>query len=63
MSKPGEWPLSSTITRVKGCYWCLGMEGQIAEKSKVDLVGSYDPGPVGGKGLKKGVKPADLILR
>jgi hypothetical protein len=39
------------------------MEGQIAEKSKVDLVGSYDPGPVGGKGLKKGVKPADLILR
>jgi type 1 glutamine amidotransferase len=43
-----------------GCYWALGMESQIDAKSNVDLVGSYDPGPVGGKGLKKGVKPSDL---
>jgi type 1 glutamine amidotransferase len=46
-----------------GCYWALGMESQIDAKSNVDLVGSYEPGPVGGKGLKKGLKPSDLILR
>lgn len=42
------------------CYWGLGLESKIDEKSSVDLVGPYDPGPVGGKGLKKGVKPSDL---
>jgi hypothetical protein len=36
------------------------MEAQIDPKSTMDLVGPYDPGPVGGKGLKKGVKPSDL---
>jgi hypothetical protein len=42
------------------CYWCLGMESRIDAAAKVDMVGAYEPGPVGGKGLKKGVKPADL---
>jgi len=32
------------------CYWGMGMEGQIDEKSKMDLVGPYDPGPVAAKG-------------
>jgi type 1 glutamine amidotransferase len=45
------------------CYWALGMEGRIDEKSKVDLVGPYNPGPAGGNGLKKGVKPSDLIQK
>jgi type 1 glutamine amidotransferase len=45
------------------CYWALGMEGRIDEKSKVDLVGSYNPGPAGSNGLKKGVKPSDLIQK
>ena len=45
------------------CYWALGMEGRIDEKSKVDLVGSYNPGPAGGNGLKKGIKPSDLIQK
>jgi type 1 glutamine amidotransferase len=45
---------------VNACYWGLGLESKIDEKSNVDLVGAYDPGPVGGKGLKKGVKPLDL---
>lgn len=45
------------------CYWALGMEGRIDEKSKVDLVGSYNPGPAGGNGLKKGIKPSDLIRK
>jgi len=41
-------------------YWCLGMEDQIAEKSRMDIVGAYAPGPIGGKGLRVGVKPSDL---
>ena len=42
------------------CYWELGMEAQIDPKSKLDFVGPYDPGPVWGKGLKKGIKPSEL---
>jgi hypothetical protein len=48
---------------VNACYWALGMEGRINEKSNVELVGPYDPGPAGGKGLRKGVKPSDLVLK
>lgn len=43
-----------------GCYWAMGMEAAIDGKSKVDIVGPYEPGPVGGKGLRKGLRPADL---
>jgi type 1 glutamine amidotransferase len=42
------------------CYWCMGLEERISDKGIVDLVGAYDPGPVGGAGLRKGVKPSDL---
>lgn len=42
---------------VNAVYWGLGMEDKIDPAGKVDLVGSYDPGPVGAKGLRKGVKP------
>lgn len=45
------------------CYWCLGLEAKIDASSNVGLVGTYDPGPVGGKGLRPGVKPSDLTLR
>jgi hypothetical protein len=45
------------------CYWCLGLESKIEAAATVEMVGTYNPGPVGGKGLKKGVKPADLSLR
>jgi hypothetical protein len=38
------------------------MEEQIDPAAKVEIVGVYQPGEVGGKGLKKGVKPADLTL-
>lgn len=44
---------------VNACYWCLGMETVIPAKSRVDLVGKYDPNPIGVGGHKKGVKPAD----
>jgi type 1 glutamine amidotransferase len=46
-----------------GCYWAMGLEDKIDPKSDVALIGPYEPGPIGGKGLKKGVKPADLILK
>ncbi len=48
---------------VNGCYWCLRMEGKIDGSSKVDLVGTYDPGPVGAAGLRKDIKPSELALR
>ncbi len=48
---------------VNACYWALGMEKRIDARSRVDMVGTYDPGPPGAKGLRKGVKPADLTGR
>lgn len=45
---------------VNACYWAMGLEGKIDPTSSVELVGAYDPGPVGAKGLRKGLKPADL---
>jgi hypothetical protein len=47
---------------VNAAYWCMGMEGKIADKSKVDLVGPYEPSPIGFGGHKKGVKPGDLHI-
>ena len=47
---------------VNACYWCLGMEEKIPDKSKVDLVGEYKPRPFGFRGFAKGVKPEDHKL-
>jgi type 1 glutamine amidotransferase len=47
---------------VNACYWALGMEDRIAEKSKVDLVGEFHPRPFRFGGAAKGVKPADLAM-
>ena len=44
------------------CYWGLGMEDKIPAKSKVDLVGEYDPNPIGNKKFKAGLKPEDHQL-
>jgi type 1 glutamine amidotransferase len=44
---------------VNACYWCLGMEGDIAPHSNVDIIGTYEPNPIGFGGHKKGVKPSD----
>jgi type 1 glutamine amidotransferase len=55
--------LASEGTRrllVNACYWALGMEAEIPEKSKVDIVGKYEPTPFKGGGYTKGLKPADL---
>ena len=35
-------------------------EDKIDPKADVSILGAYAPGPIGGKGLKPGVKPEDL---
>jgi hypothetical protein len=47
---------------VNACYWGMGMEDKIPARAKVDIVGQYDPAPIGYGGNKKGVKPADHKL-
>jgi hypothetical protein len=44
---------------VNACYWAAGLEAKIPEKSKVDIVGSFEPTPFGFNGAKKGLTPAD----
>jgi type 1 glutamine amidotransferase len=48
---------------VNACYWTLRLEDKIAPKTKVDIVGAYDPHTFRGGGFVKGVKPADLALK
>lgn len=43
-------------------YWCLGMEDAIPEKANVDLVGEYDPNPIGMEKFKTGLTPADHAM-
>jgi hypothetical protein len=45
---------------VNACYWAIGLEDRIPERSDVALVGAYRPLPFGFGGYKKGVRPADL---
>lgn len=45
---------------VNACYWALGMEDQIPERSEVALVGDFKPLPFRGGGFAPGVKPASL---
>ncbi len=47
---------------VNACYWGLQMEDQIPERANVDIVGQYDPVPIGFGANKKGLKPADHKL-
>jgi hypothetical protein len=44
-------------------YWAVGLEDGIPEKSKVDLVGPYNPSPFRNNGFEKGRKPSDHALR
>ena len=39
---------------VNACYWAIGMEDKIADKSKVDLVGEYKPSKFKAKKTKNG---------
>jgi type 1 glutamine amidotransferase len=47
---------------VNAAYWCVGLEQQVPERAKVDLVGEFQPTEYGFKGAKRGVKPADHAL-
>jgi len=47
---------------VNACYWCMEMEDKIPPKSNVDIVGKYEPSPIGFNKEKIGVKPADHAL-
>lgn len=47
---------------VNGCYWGMGLEDAIPEKSNVDYVGDYDPTFFGFGTFKKGLKPSDHAL-
>ncbi len=42
---------------VNGCYWAMGLEHKIRANSNVDLVGPYDPNPIGLGKQKKELKP------
>ncbi len=44
---------------VNACYWALGLSDTMPSKSNVDIIGPYDPKPIGFGGNKKGVKPQD----
>jgi hypothetical protein len=48
---------------INACYWAIRMEGRIADRSSVELVGPYEPLPFKFGGAAKGVKPSDLELR
>jgi hypothetical protein len=48
---------------VNACYWALGMEDKIPEKSNVEVVGDYQPTPFGFNGYQKGLKPEDYELK
>ena len=47
---------------VNACYWGLGMEDEMPECAEVDIVGKYEPVPIGFGKHKKGLKPADHKL-
>jgi type 1 glutamine amidotransferase len=48
---------------VNACFWGVGLEEKIPERSNVELVGDYQPSNFRNDGFKKGVKPADLELK
>ncbi len=46
---------------VNACFWCLGMEDQIPARTDVELVGTYNPRPIGVGAHRKGLTPAELV--
>lgn len=45
---------------VNACYWALGLEDHIPERSNVELVGRYRPRPFGFGGFARGLRPSDF---
>lgn len=48
---------------VNACYWALGLEAAIPDRSNVDIVGVYKPLPFKFGGFEPGLKPADRAER
>lgn len=48
---------------INACYWCVGLEDKIPEKSSVDIVGDYQPLPFKFNGFRPGTKPSDYELK
>jgi hypothetical protein len=49
---------------VNGCYWAVGLESKIPDRSNVDIVGVFKPTPFRFKkneDWKPGIKPAELF--
>lgn len=40
---------------VNACYWAVDMEDEIPARAKVDIIGEYDPVPIGFGAYKKGL--------
>lgn len=58
--------LESAGTRrmlVNACYWAIGLEDKIPEKSNVAIVGEFQPSRFSFGGFKKGVKPGDHAMK
>ena len=47
---------------VNACYWCMGLETQIPDKSEVDYVGEYNPTFFGFGTFNRGMRPSDFSL-
>ena len=45
-------------TLVNACYWCLELEDEIPARSKVDIVGAFEPTFFGFGKFRKGLKPS-----
>lgn len=46
---------------VNACYWAVGLEEQIPQRSDVAIVGTFEPSPFRNNGFRAGVRPADLV--
>ena len=47
---------------VNACYWSMGLEDQIPDKSEVDYVDAYNPTFFGFGTFKRGMRPSDFSL-
>jgi hypothetical protein len=46
---------------VNACFWCLGMDDATPARANVDLVGKYEPTPIGVRAHRKGLTPEQIV--
>jgi type 1 glutamine amidotransferase len=54
------WSEGTRRLLVNACYWAVGIEEKIPEKSDVTIVGAFNPLPFGFGAYKKLIRPSDL---